>query len=118
MTARDEIRELRATIQAITGKVPQSTSVDYLRKRVAMLVPPAQTVDGHTLIGQLGGGSAVGSLKSRALFDTIGVNRAMVVSEIAKLTKQDPIDIINRAIDEHAVRQGFGALVERMKRTP
>ena len=124
MTARDEVRELRATIEAITGKVPQSHDLDYLRERVRMLVPKVSTADtaldsrATELIAMLSkrGGGAVGQHFARALHDTLGVERALMISELARIKSQDPIDVVNRAIDEYAVRPGFGNLVEHAKR--
>lgn len=110
MTERDEVRELRATIEAISGHKPVSYKLKHLRRRMAMLVP-AQTVNGHDLI------SGVGDIRlARAIIEAIGAPRAMLVTQIAAPKKQNPIDIIIRAIDEYAVRQGYGVLVERIKK--
>lgn len=118
MNARDEARELRATITAITGKVPASFNLTYLRRRLAMLAPKEQTVDGHDLIALVGGhGIASQLLVARSIMDVIGSRRAMLVTEIAKPRRQTVNDVIKRAIDEYAVRQGYGAFVERIRKS-
>lgn len=108
MTKRDEVRELRATITVLSGKVPASFKLDYLRRRLAMLTPATDVkVDGQ--------GATAGSLH-RPTIDSIGKQRAQLVTELSIRRGVTAADIINRALDEYAVREGYGAVVASIQR--
>lgn len=109
MTKRDEVRELRATITALSGKVPASFKLDYLRRRLAMLTPATDVKVGD------GGGATAGSLH-RPTIDSIGKQRAQLVTELSIRRGVTAADIINRALDEYAVREGYGAVVASIQR--
>lgn len=102
MTPREELRELYATIEALTGRRPTSTNATHLRRRLAELCAP-QPVAGQ------GGFERMTLLLTGA--------RASILRALAAGTSQTPADVLVRALDEHAVSRGFGWAVERAKKT-
>lgn len=109
MTARDEVRELRATIAAITGRPTVSTSLKHLRTRLATLRDHAAMSRAREV------GAVAGHLAGSFVAD-LGVDRLAVLDRMAKTMGAAPSAVLARAIDELAVRMGLGVEVERAKK--
>lgn len=102
---RREVSELRQAITALTGKVPASSNLDYLRKRIVMVRPQA-TVDESLELARRAATSHAA--------EVLGIERYALV---IKLGGPSVNDIVRRAVDEYLVKHGLGAGVERAKRT-
>lgn len=109
MTKRDEVRELRATIAAITGKPCRSTGLRHLRQRLATLRDHAAMTRAREV------GAVAGHLAGSFVAD-LGIERLAVLDRMSKAMGATPSAVLARAIDELAVRMGLGIDVERAKK--
>jgi hypothetical protein len=111
-TAREEIRELRQTIHAITGKVPRAgCTLAHLRRRLSMLSNDPDRAR------RLYGGQVVVDAETltTTLSSVLGDARYAVVRSLAG-GAVSVADVVRRAVDEYAVRQGRGVEVANYQR--
>jgi hypothetical protein len=88
--ARSEVEQLCAEVLQLSGRAPVSRNLKYLRERVAQLrATPAYSV---------------------------GEWRYQLVLKMARDKSVSPNAVVRRALDEYAVKNGYGADVERCGR--
>ncbi len=106
---RKEVREIRAVLKELTGKVPDTEDIGKLRRKLTAAFAAHQeerrTGASHVVPGLDMTTAILGGHERRAIVDILANQRRCAIE-----------DVIRKAVDEHCVKHGLGSLVHEIQR--
>lgn len=106
---KNDLGELRKAIAKLTGRLPQSSNLVYLRVRLAALKR------GEGVPSRLTRGERA---HSNSMSVSITDERRALLSRMAKNSSLSASGLVARALDEYAVAHGYANDVQRMAGKP
>lgn len=114
----DDIAELKKEIAKVTGYLPVSSNRRYLQIRLAQVKREQESGKRTRTAGKVRTahpGRPIGDEASSTINVSLGVKRRKLAEKVALRSSVTLSQLIRKALDEYAVRAGYGADVERIR---